>query len=358
MVHLSGDERAPRTVGESGAIPTLVRGVLRSRIVAIAGTSGDLAAILRPDGSPLARRPHVGHFGSASGPAISSRPAPLRAPVRRPPGPRSWGPRGATRGRQGVIVPSTSLSLVEAWLPVIVVLSMWAVPKLAMPPPTPTLNRSVTPGWPGVATPLTPLTPREIPAESARGAAPGARLPARSGQGLIGRDDVGGLGLLGPLLRPQPGLEREGPGGRVEDPAADAAGALAAVAAGAAGGAAAGGRARDAGAAAAAARGAAAGAAGAAGAAYRLVGRDVTVTPVKEAVPALNRPPPSPLPASPPVPPAPSVEVPPPVTGSPLAEPPLPPSAWIPPPHRPRRWRCRRRRPGRSRRCRRWRDSR
>ena len=48
-------------------------------------------------------------------------------------------------------MPSTSLSLVEAWLPVIVVLSTLAVPKVAMPPPTPTLNRSVAPGWPGMA---------------------------------------------------------------------------------------------------------------------------------------------------------------------------------------------------------------
>jgi hypothetical protein len=63
---------------------------------------------------------------------------------------------------------------------------------------------------------------------SGGGAAPGASLPAGSGQGLIGRDDVVGLGLLGPLLRPQPRLEREGAGGRVEDPAADAADALAA----------------------------------------------------------------------------------------------------------------------------------
>ena len=46
------------------------------------------------------------------------------------------------------------------------------------------------------------------------GAAPGARLPARSGQRLIGRDDIGGVGLLGPLLRPQLGLDREGPGDR------------------------------------------------------------------------------------------------------------------------------------------------
>ena len=213
-----------------------------------------------------------------------------------------------------------------------------------MPPPTPTLNRSVTPGWPGVAA---PVTAEGGSSGSGGGAAPGARLPARSGQGLIGRDDIGGVGLLGPLLRPQLGLEREGAGGRVEDPAADAAGALAAVAAVAAG--------------------------GVAAvpppvptppvppvaappapprppkplAAWLAV--NVTVTPVKEAVPALNRPPPLPLPAAP--------------AGAAGAPPPArrrrrPPASRASPRRRRRHRRrhCRRRRPGR--RCRRWPDSR
>ena len=121
-----------------------MRSALRSRIVAIAGTSGDLAAILSLHGSPLPRQSDVGYFGFASSLCVG----PL-ALERGEPG-------GATDGRQGVIVPSTSGSLVEAWLPVMVVLSMLAVPKLAMPPPTPALNRSVAPGWPGVATPLMP----------------------------------------------------------------------------------------------------------------------------------------------------------------------------------------------------------
>ena len=33
---------------------------------------------------------------------------------------------------------------------------------------------------------------------------PAPACPPDAGQGLVGRDDVGGLGLLGPLLRPQP----------------------------------------------------------------------------------------------------------------------------------------------------------
>ena len=43
-----------------------------------------------------------------------------------------------SRRGHGKIVPSTSLSFVEALLPVIVVLSIKAVPNVAMPPPTPT----------------------------------------------------------------------------------------------------------------------------------------------------------------------------------------------------------------------------
>ena len=62
-------------------------------------------------------------------------------------------------------VPSTSGSLVEAWLPVMVVLSMVAVPMIAMPPPTPTVNVSTVPFWPVSTEPLAPEgdPPRPIP---------------------------------------------------------------------------------------------------------------------------------------------------------------------------------------------------
>jgi hypothetical protein len=76
-----------------------------------------------------------------------------------------------------VIVPSTSLSLVEAWLPVIVVLSALAVPKLATPPPMPTPNRPVAPGWPGVAVPL-PAAVTPPPAPACPPEALAAMLPA------------------------------------------------------------------------------------------------------------------------------------------------------------------------------------
>src|SRR5262249_44364400 len=43
---------------------------------------------------------------------------------------------------------------------------------------------------------------------------------ARPQTGLVARDGVGGLGLRGALLRPQPGLEGEGAGRRIEGAAA------------------------------------------------------------------------------------------------------------------------------------------
>ena len=58
-------------------------------------------------------------------------------------------------------MPSKSLSLVEAWLPVIVVLSALAVPKVATPMPTP--NRPVAPDWSGVAVPMGPPVPAVAP---------------------------------------------------------------------------------------------------------------------------------------------------------------------------------------------------
>ena len=64
--------------------------------------------------------------------------------------------------------------------------------------------------------------------------------PGRQGIGLVGGDDVGGLALLGPLLRTEPGLDGESAGRRVEDAAALADAALAAIAAIAARGGAAG----------------------------------------------------------------------------------------------------------------------
>ncbi len=65
-------------------------------------------------------------------------------------------PRRAVIGHHDPMWPSTLLSLVEAWLPVMVVLSKSAVPKVPTPPPTPALNRSVAPGWPAMAAPLMP----------------------------------------------------------------------------------------------------------------------------------------------------------------------------------------------------------
>ncbi len=67
-------------------------------------------------------------------------------------------------------VPSTSGSAVVAVLPLIVVLSMTAVPMMAMPPPMPTLKVSTEPLLPGVAL---PEMPPGVPA------APSVALPAR-----------------------------------------------------------------------------------------------------------------------------------------------------------------------------------
>ncbi len=53
-------------------------------------------------------------------------------------------------------LPSTSGSAVVAWLPVIVVLSMTAVPMMATPPPIPTREMSIAPLFPGVAWPARP----------------------------------------------------------------------------------------------------------------------------------------------------------------------------------------------------------
>jgi hypothetical protein len=50
-------------------------------------------------------------------------------------------------------VPSTSGSADVAWLPLINVLSMTALPMMAMPPPIPTLKVSTVPLFPGVAWP-------------------------------------------------------------------------------------------------------------------------------------------------------------------------------------------------------------
>jgi hypothetical protein len=52
---------------EIASDPRLVMSsALRSRIVAIAGTSGKLASILRPDEKPPTMQPDVGYFGSYS----------------------------------------------------------------------------------------------------------------------------------------------------------------------------------------------------------------------------------------------------------------------------------------------------
>ena len=242
--------------------------------------------------------------------------------------------RRAVIGYHDPMWPSTLLSLVEAWLPVMVVLSKSAVPKVPTPPPTPALNRSVAPGWPALAAPLTPKGEFPPPAVAPP---PAPACPPDAGQGVICRDDVHGVGLFGPLLRPQLGLEREGAVGRVEDPAAAAAGALAAGAAGAAGCAAAF----------ESARGRAACLAGAAGAAGRLVGGERDGYPgegggrrvEQAAAVAIARGGAGRRPA-------------PPLANPPRADVPRGPRRL-----RPRRRRhCRRRRPGR--RCRRWRDSR
>jgi hypothetical protein len=68
-------------------------------------------------------------------------------------------------------VPSTSLSRVEAVLPVIVVSSMVAVPRIAMPPPSPTPADPATPAVPGVFVP---------PDAGALEGLPGARKRGRS----------------------------------------------------------------------------------------------------------------------------------------------------------------------------------
>ena len=65
-----------------------------------------------------------------------------------------------------------------------------------------------------------------------------ASIPPQTGResvGLVGGDDIGGLGLLRSLLRTEPGLKGEGTRGRVEDAAALADAALAAITAVAAG---------------------------------------------------------------------------------------------------------------------------
>src|SRR4051794_19719754 len=124
-------------------------------------------------------------------------------------------------GRHVVNVPDTSLSLVEAWLPVTVVSSMTTVPpgRRSSPPPMP------TPGTPAVPAGAGAGEPRDPPRGPAR---PGLRPSSESTAaslppvGLVARDGVGGLRLIGALPRAQPGLDGEGAGDGVEDAAAEA----------------------------------------------------------------------------------------------------------------------------------------
>ena len=125
-------------------------------------------------------------------------------------------------------VPDTSLSAVEAVLPVIVVLSMTTVPpaRRSSPPPTPTPGAPAAPGLAGKATPVLPSGFRQLRQPRLTGARP----PTRPSVGLVARDGIGGLELLDPFLA-QPRLDGKGAGRRIEDRAAKRRTAGAAIAA-------------------------------------------------------------------------------------------------------------------------------
>ena len=134
---------------------------------------------------------------------------------------------------QGTIVPSTSLSRVDAVFPVIEVLSIVAVATVKIPPPAPMLSGCVAPLVPLVGVPLEPPTVPPVPAVAGCSKPGGA---ASGGQRFVAGNQVRCLGLLGTLLRLQPWVDHERRGVRVVNAAADAEAAEAAVAAVSAGG--------------------------------------------------------------------------------------------------------------------------
>ena len=145
--------------------------------------------------------------------------------------PESQGPADWTGvSRHVVNVPDTSLSLVEAWLPVIVVSSMTTVPpgSRSSPPPMPTPEGPVVPAVPGMAV---PGKPPGVPPDPACAPPPSPAGAAQPPIGLVAGDGISGLGLLGTLLRAQSGLDGEGAGRLVEDAATQTRTAGAAVAA-------------------------------------------------------------------------------------------------------------------------------
>ena len=116
-----------------------------------------------------------------------------------PQGPRARRPGRARGGRQDVIVPSTSLSLVEARLPVIVVLSALAVPKVATPPPMPDAELAGRAG----------LARRGRAAQAAgagRGAPAGARRPPEALAAMLVVMTSVALACLEPFFAPSRGL--------------------------------------------------------------------------------------------------------------------------------------------------------
>ena len=121
-----------------------------------------------------------------------------------------------------------SLLPVEAVLPVIVVLSIVVLPKVAMPPPTPTVNVSTVPFWPAVTW---PTDTERAASQAGFDRSRVARRACTGIKGLVGRDGIGGLGLLGSFLGTLPGVDCEGAGDVDEDPATLADPAFAAVAA-------------------------------------------------------------------------------------------------------------------------------
>ncbi len=73
----------------------------------------------------------------------------------------SHGPESARRGaapedRAYVASFPSMLGNLFAWLPVTVVLSPVAVPKMAMPPPSLCFSAPITPAWPAVTVPVLP----------------------------------------------------------------------------------------------------------------------------------------------------------------------------------------------------------
>ena len=162
----------------------------------------------RGSSSRKPRRAHASllHAPTKAGHATSKKVRPLPggcAEVRAAAGSGPSSPAAVLR--QLVNVPDTSLSLVEAVLPVMVVLSITTVPPVrrSSPPPIPTPATPAAPGLPGNAAPALPLGLPPAPATTPPGSPPAPPSPRLAWLPVM---ESVALDCLDPLCVPSLGL--------------------------------------------------------------------------------------------------------------------------------------------------------